>query len=42
MRSCILVKCLIRYRVTNKRHSSTMKTIRLPALARALLTPFGS
>ena len=35
--SCILmwISCiLIRYRFTNERHSSTMKTIRLPGLAR--------
>ena len=36
--SCIL----IRYRFTNKRRSSTMKTIRLPGLARSLLTLIGS
>ena len=33
MRSCIL----IRYRFTNKRHSSTMETIRLPRHARPLI-----
>ena len=43
--SCILmwISCiLIRYRFTNERHSSTMKTIHLPRLARSLLNPIGS
>ena len=35
-------RILIRYRFTNKRHSTTIGTIGLPRLARALLTLIGS
>ena len=48
MGSSILMKCLvtacilIRYRFTNERHPTSIGTIGLPRLARALLTLIGS